>query len=114
MSQKLSTSVSTVVDSQCQHLSPKGNRCHMLIDNHHRPANGAQRPTLCAYHAERLRVGIPAVDVGKKFGGEDLGIDNGNADSEPLGVVGAGRWALRGGPRAVMVGDKHVMSVPLW
>src|SRR5260370_18482666 len=62
MSQKLSTSVSTVVDSQCQHLSPKGNRCHMLIDNHHRPANGAQRPTLCAYHADRLKAAGPAVD----------------------------------------------------
>jgi len=62
MSPKLSTSVSTTVDSHCQHISPKGNRCHMLIDNHHRPANGAQRPTLCAYHAGRLRVGIPVVD----------------------------------------------------
>src|SRR6266478_5114858 len=62
MSQKLSTSVSTVVDSQCQHLSPKGNRCHMLIDQNHRPANGAPRPTLCAYHANRLGATVPAVD----------------------------------------------------
>ncbi len=62
MSPKLSTSVSTTVDSHCQHISPKGNRCHMLIDNHHRPANGANRPTLCAYHAGRLRTTVPAVD----------------------------------------------------
>jgi hypothetical protein len=62
MSPKLSTSVSTTVDSHCQHISPKGNRCHMLIDQNHRSADSAQRPTLCAYHAERLRVGIPVVD----------------------------------------------------
>src|SRR5260370_15383884 len=62
MSPKLSTSVSTTVDSHCQHISPKGNRCHMLIDQNHRPANGAARPALCAYHADRLRATIPAVD----------------------------------------------------
>ena len=62
MSAKLSTSVSTTVDSHCQHISPKGNRCHMLIDQNHRPANGAARPALCAYHADRLRATIPAVD----------------------------------------------------
>src|SRR6266851_5892005 len=61
MSPKLSTSVSTTIDSHCQHISPKGNRCHMLIDATHRPANGARRPTLCAYHADRLRASIPAV-----------------------------------------------------
>jgi len=62
MSAKLSTSVSTTVDSHCQHISPKGNRCHMLIDQNHRPANGAARPALCAYDADRLRATIPAVD----------------------------------------------------
>ena len=62
MSPKLTTSVSTAVDSHCQHISPKGNRCHMLIDQNHRPANGAQRPTLCAYHANRLRATVPVVD----------------------------------------------------
>src|SRR6266478_5406965 len=62
MSPKTSTSLSTTVDSYCQHLSPKGQRCHMLIDQNHRPANGAQHPTLCAYHADRLRVGVPIVD----------------------------------------------------
>ena len=62
MSQKLTTSVSTIVDSHCQHISPKGNRCHMLIDQNHRPANGAQRPTLCAYHANRLRATVSVVD----------------------------------------------------
>jgi len=34
----------------------------MLIDNHHRLANGASRPTLCAYHAGRLKVAVPVVD----------------------------------------------------
>jgi hypothetical protein len=62
MSRKLSTSVSTTIDHHCQHISPKGQRCHMLIDEHHRPATGAARPTLCAYHADRLRAGVPVVD----------------------------------------------------
>ncbi len=62
MSPKLTTSVSTTVDSHCQHISPKGQRCHMLIDEHHRPANGAAHPTLCAYHAGRLRAIVPPVD----------------------------------------------------
>src|SRR6267378_3915405 len=62
MSPKLSASVSTGIDSHCQHISPKGQRCHMLIDQHHRPSNGAARPTLCAYHADRLRATVPAVD----------------------------------------------------
>jgi hypothetical protein len=34
----------------------------MLVDQSHRPANGAQRPTLCAYHADRLRAAVPVVD----------------------------------------------------
>ncbi len=62
MSSKLSTSVSTATDSHCQHISPKGQRCHMLIDQNHRPASSAAHPTLCAYHAERLRVVVPPVD----------------------------------------------------
>ena len=62
MSPKLSTSVSTTADHHCQHISPKGNRCHMLIDQNHRPANGASRPTLCAYHADRLRAPFPVVE----------------------------------------------------
>ena len=62
MSAKLSTSVSTTADHYCQHISPKGNRCHMLIDQNHRPANGASRPTLCAYHADRLRAPFPVVE----------------------------------------------------
>ncbi len=63
MSAKSSTSViSATIDHQCQHVSPKGNRCHMLIDQNQRLANGVQRPTLCAYHADRLRAAVPAVD----------------------------------------------------
>ena len=62
MSPKLSASVSTGIDSHCQHISPKGQRCHMLIDQHHRPSNGAARPTLCAYHVDRVRATVPAVD----------------------------------------------------
>jgi hypothetical protein len=34
----------------------------MLIDQNHRPANGGARPTLCAYHADRLRATVPVVD----------------------------------------------------
>jgi hypothetical protein len=34
----------------------------MLIDQHHRPANGAAHPTLCAYHADRLRAAVPIVE----------------------------------------------------
>jgi hypothetical protein len=62
MSPKLSASVSTTVDSHCRHISPKGQRCHMLIDQNHLPANGAARPTLCAYHADRLKATVPTVD----------------------------------------------------
>jgi hypothetical protein len=62
MSPKQNTSVSTTIDLYCQHVSPKGRRCHMLIDENHRPANGAPRPTLCAYHANRLKVTVPPVD----------------------------------------------------
>jgi len=62
MSPKQNASVSATIDLYCQHISPKGRRCHMLIDENHRPANGARRSTLCAYHANRLRVSVPAVD----------------------------------------------------
>jgi hypothetical protein len=47
---------------QCQYLNARGQRCHMLIDQNHRPANGAARPTLCPYHADRLRAAVPVVD----------------------------------------------------
>jgi hypothetical protein len=62
MSPKSSNSVSPTVDSHCQHISPKGQRCHMLIDQNYRPSNGTARPTLCAYHAGRLRATAPVVD----------------------------------------------------
>ena len=62
MSPKASVSTSTTVDLYCQHISPKGRRCHMLIDEHPRPANGLGRPTLCAYHAARLKAAVPVVD----------------------------------------------------
>src|SRR5438445_13295934 len=48
-------------DRQCQFENARGQRCHMLIDNHH-PGNGTARPTLCAYHADRLRATVPAVE----------------------------------------------------
>ena len=54
MSPKLNTSVSTAIDHHCQHISPKGQRCHMLIAPNH--------STLCAYHADRLKASVPAVD----------------------------------------------------
>jgi hypothetical protein len=47
---------------QCQFQNARGQRCHMLIDQNHRPSNGAARPTLCAYHAGRLKASVPAVD----------------------------------------------------
>jgi hypothetical protein len=48
---------------QCQYKNARGQRCHMLIDENHRPANGARRPTLCAYHADRLKAAVPVVDL---------------------------------------------------
>jgi hypothetical protein len=62
MSPKPSTSVSATIDPHCQHISPKGNRCHMLIDTTHRTANSSNRPALCAYHADRLRAAVPIVE----------------------------------------------------
>ena len=62
MSAKSVRTVITAIDHQCQHISPKGQRCHMLIDQKHKPANGAQHPTLCAYHTDRLKAAVPAVD----------------------------------------------------
>jgi hypothetical protein len=62
MSAKSVTTVNATIDRQCQHISPKGRRCNMLIDDNHRRANGAHRPTLCAYHADGLRAAVPAVD----------------------------------------------------
>src|SRR4029077_2816574 len=62
MSPKLDTPVSATIDHHCQHISPKGQRCHMLIDTTQHAANGTQRPTLCAYHANRLRASVPVVD----------------------------------------------------
>jgi hypothetical protein len=50
-----------VVD-QCQYQNSRGQRCHMLVDQNQRLPNGAHRPTLCAYHAERLRATVPVVD----------------------------------------------------
>ncbi len=47
---------------QCQYQNARGQRCHMLIDEHHRSANAAARPTLCAYHAQRLKAAVPVVD----------------------------------------------------
>ena len=47
---------------QCQYQNARGQRCHMLIDENHRSPQGSGRPTLCAYHANRLRATIPAVE----------------------------------------------------
>ena len=46
-------------DRQCQYQNSRGN---MLIDANHRPTNGAARPTLCAYHIDRLRAVVPIVE----------------------------------------------------
>jgi hypothetical protein len=47
---------------QCQYKNSRGQRCHMLVDQNQRLPNGAHRPTLCTYHADRLRASVPAVD----------------------------------------------------
>src|SRR6266849_6498275 len=49
-------------DHQCQFQNARGQRCNMLIDQNHRPANGSPTSTLCAYHADRLRATVPIVD----------------------------------------------------
>ena len=54
MSPKHITSVGATIDHQCQHISLKGQRCHMLI--------AANHSALCAYHADRLRATVPVVD----------------------------------------------------
>ena len=62
MSPKHSTAAGNTTDLHCQHISPKGRRCHMLIDQNHQFPNGARRPALCAYHADRLKAAVPVVD----------------------------------------------------
>jgi hypothetical protein len=43
---------------QCEYQNARGQRCHMLIDQNHRPATGTGYPTLCAYHAGRLGAAV--------------------------------------------------------
>jgi hypothetical protein len=62
MSAKSVTTVSATIDHQCQHVSPEGRRCHMLVDHNQRLPNGMHLPTLCAYHVDRLKATVPAVD----------------------------------------------------
>jgi hypothetical protein len=50
-----------VVD-QCQYQNSRGQRCHMLVDQNRRLPNSTRRPTLCAYHADRLKASAPHVD----------------------------------------------------
>src|SRR5437660_12398915 len=52
----MSTELNTV--QQCQYQNSRGQRCHMLIDTTHRLPNGVHRPTLCAYHADRLKASV--------------------------------------------------------
>jgi hypothetical protein len=47
---------------QCQYQNARGQRCNMLIDQNHRSPQGTARPTLCAYHASRLKASVPAVE----------------------------------------------------
>ena len=46
----------------CQHVSPKGRRCHMLLDPNLTSASGNSHPSLCAYHANRSNVSIATPD----------------------------------------------------
>ena len=50
------------VVEQCQYQNSRGQRCHMLIDQNQRLPNGAHRPTLCAYHADRSKAPVPTVE----------------------------------------------------
>src|SRR5207244_3569751 len=58
---RANTSVSVTLASQCQHVSPKGQHCHMLVDQVRRLPHGVHLPTLCDYHADRLKASVPAV-----------------------------------------------------
>ncbi len=49
-------------ESHCQYKNSRGQRCHMLIDKHHRSPDGEKRSTLCVYHADRLKAQTPALD----------------------------------------------------
>jgi hypothetical protein len=55
--------------------------------------------------------GGETVDVGKKLGGKDLGIDDGNGGAETVRVVGAKRWAVRAVCWAKVIVDQHVAAL---
>ncbi len=57
--------------------------------------------------------GSETVDVGKKLGGEDLGVHGGNGGAETVGVVGAERCARSAIRRAMVLVDQHVAAVAL-
>jgi len=40
----------------CHHISPRGRRCHMLLDQNQISSNGNAGPSLCAYHAMRTKL----------------------------------------------------------
>jgi hypothetical protein len=39
----------------CQHVSPRGRHCHMLLDQNQTPSNAKDQPALCSYHASRTK-----------------------------------------------------------
>jgi hypothetical protein len=39
----------------CQHVSPRGRHCHMLLDQNQASSNRTDRPSLCAFHASRTK-----------------------------------------------------------
>jgi hypothetical protein len=55
--------------------------------------------------------GSETVDVGKKFGGEDFRINNGNGGTETVGVVRAERRALRAVSAEMSRIDQHVAAL---
>jgi hypothetical protein len=58
--------------------------------------------------------GGETVDVVEKFGSEDFRIDNGNAGSETVGMIGAECWA-RGTVRGtMMLIDQHMAALAFW
>ena len=46
----------------CQHVSPKGRHCHMLLDPNSISAKGNAAPALCAYHANRTNASVATPD----------------------------------------------------
>ena len=74
-------------------------------------ALAGQLPDEIAKEKIDLIGGSETVDVSEKFGGEHLGIDNGNGGAETVGVVGAESRAVRAVRVKVILVDQHVAAL---